>query len=662
MRGGTVPVARSRFELTETRWKELKKRAKAVSDDNNEIWEKASKNVDEAIRAIADKLTEVKGDHAASSGRTQAGLGSATVKLRAGNGRWALRVSGPLHEVEADEKSANIYLLPEIIDQNAKTVDTSSDSSAIAARGREATGARGLLQLWLGWSRRVVRRAAPLVLSFLAATGFTWALVVSVNHPRPSETRLDLSTTSQIHLAYSGSLQEDGISPVCGCLNEVDPNEWWGISGLARNTILERVGGGPYTKYSLFGPGPSEIRFAPDVFKTSARIFIIKHSFAHEGFDPRLLFSGKLPEGYQVVTMEDVEEPFISIISKSHIHVDLLSKFPAFAMLPLEASDVSIEREVGMYADAPSRLRLTERYSSWPHKFAKRSKDYRIEEFPSVDFVGPDIVFWTDSDNNADIVTPRKVFHGPPPSAGAVIGVFITKPPFATRVAIMPLTERERDREVAAPNPKFTYPSLSDDGGVRLTVLNPADLAREYSDIRDFVRRHPVEAVTEIPLSSSEIPVEDIDHPGPVLRGHVPPNSKIRLEFRYPPLPPQAGLNLFGPLKTLGVSEAVGSVSLGNSRAVPADRSIVEIGDISDINRDRGVISLPPDRNDTMKVNFRATGDVFIDGKPLSRQLQLSSLKPSEIGYLSGAVGSLLIAVLFGIRLRKRASIAHRSL
>jgi hypothetical protein len=388
------------------------------------------------------------------------------------------------------------------------------------------------------------------------------------------------------------------------------------------------------------------------VFKTTARIFIIKHSFGHEGFDARLMFSGKLPDGYQVVTMEDVEEPFISIITKSHIHVDMLGKFPAFAMLPLERSDVFIEREVGMYADAPSRLRLTESYWSWPHKFAKRPIDRRIEEFPSVDFVGPDIVFWTDSENNADIVTSQKVFHGPPPSEGAVIGVFITKPPFATRVAIMPLTERERDREVAAPNPKFTYPSLSDDGGVRLTVLNPADIAREYSDIRDFVRRHPVEAVTEIPLSSREIPVVDMDNPGPVLRGKVPPDTKIRLEFRYPPIPPQAGLNVFGPLGTFGVLKAVGSVSLGNSRAVSVDQSTVEIGDISEINRDRGVISLPADRNDTMKVNFRATGDVFIDAKPLPRPFQLSSLTAGEIGYLLGATLALVLAILFVVRLR----------
>jgi|GEM_PF-3094033 len=655
MKDAVVPVARSRFELIEIRWKDLKKRKKVESDEDNSIWGQASKNVDEAIRAIAEKLTEVKGDQAASRGRTQAGLGSATVKLRTGDGRWALRVSGPLHEVETDEKSANIYLLPAIIDRSANPVENSLPSSA-AAESPERSRVRRFLHGFRG----PARRAAPFLISLLAAAAFIWPLAISLNQPRPSEARLDLSTTGQIHLLYSG-LQEDGISPVCGCPNEVDPNEWWGISGLARNVLLERIGGGPYTKYSLFGPGPSEIRFAPDVFKTSARIFIVKHSFGHEGFDARLLFSGKLPEGYKVVTMEDVEEPFISIISKSHIHVDMLGKFPAFAMLPLEGSNVFIEREVGMYADAPSRLKLTESYRSWPHKFAHRPIDRRIEEFPAVDFVGPDIVFWTDSDKNADIVTSQKVFHGPPPSEGAVIGVFITKPPFATRVAIMPLTERERDREVTEPNSKFTYPSLGDDGGVRLTILNPADVAREYSDIRDFVRGHPVTAVTEIPLSRSEIPVVDMDNPGPVLRGKVPPNAKIRLEFRYPPLPPPAGFNVFGPLGSFGVANAVGSVSLGHSRSIPVDQSTVEIGKLSQINRDRGVLTLPPDRNDSIKANFRATGDLVIDQKLQQPPFQLSSVKAGDLWYLAGAIVSLLFVVLFAVRLRMRPWIANQS-
>src|ERR1043165_2645005 len=658
MTGAVLPVARSRFELTHTRWTELMKRRKVASDDDNSIWGQASKNVDEAIRAVADKLSAANDDRvsAAARGRTQAGCGSAAVKLRTGDGRWALRISGPLQEAEGDEKRANIYLLPEIIDRSAISAEAASASSAATEKGNHAGRVRGVLRVWFEWTRRIRHRAWPLLVSVLAAAAFTWALVASLNRPEPSEVRLDLSTTDSVHLAW-GNLQAFGISPVCGCPNEVDPNEWWGISGLARNVGLERIGGGPYTKYSLFGPGASEVRVTPDAFKTSARVFVVKHSFGHEGFDARLLLSGKLPDGYQIVTMEDIEEPFISIIAKSHIHVDILGKVPAFAMLPLEGSNVFIDREVGMYADAPSRLRITEHYSGWPHKFAKRPIDSRIEEFPAVDFVGPDIVFWTDSDHNADIVTPQKVFHGPRPSENEVIGVFITKPPFATRVSIMPLTERERDREVAAPNPKFTYPSLHDDGGVRLTILNPADVAREYSDIREFAQRHPVMAVTGIPLWPSEIPVEDINNPGgPIYRGRVPPGTKTRMEFRYPPLPPQAGFNVFGPLFTLGINKAVGSVSLGHSRAISLDQSIVEMGNFSEINRDRGVLALPVDRNDAIKANFRATGDVFVDGKALSRPLQLSSLSGREIGYLTGALVSFALAIFFAVRLRRRSS------
>jgi hypothetical protein len=111
-----LPPVHSRFDLTEILWTDLKKKNRATDDTTNAIWQKASKKVDEAIRAVAKKLSQDGTNSGeAATLRKQPGLGVANVNFSIGDTVWTLRISGPLHEVSADERSANINLVPAIV-------------------------------------------------------------------------------------------------------------------------------------------------------------------------------------------------------------------------------------------------------------------------------------------------------------------------------------------------------------------------------------------------------------------------------------------------------------------------------------------------------------------------------------------------------------------
>jgi hypothetical protein len=503
---------------------------------------------------------------------------------------------------------------------------------------RRSTGRVGFARL-----RHGARKFGALLFLLLGA-GCVYAAVLSIiRTPTATASKVDVVTSGGVHLQYRG-FQRDGTSPVCGCKEELDPNDWWGISSLAREVSMFRSGGPPYTKYVVTGAEPKQIQWLPGLFKTRAQIFILRQPFGGEGFNPRLLSSGKMPGGYEIVTLDEVDEAFIYIITKAPLRVNLLSKVPVFAMLPMANSEITAHRTVGSYASAASRVTITENYKPWIIPPSGELDEDGPYEFPIVDFVGPDVVFWTE--HSADIVTEHKAYHYPQDGGIYLMGVFVTKPPFASRVGVMPLTDAQRNEDVTTLGIKTKTPILTKGGTFQIEIPNPVDQMRDYSQIYSYARAHPSLPVDNIPLT-----YHTFGGPSDKPPLTLPNDFGLKNEFSYPPIPPMAGFNVFGPLSSVKVDAAQGSLSeeSGASAIRLNVPSTVELLDISGINRDRGILTLPADSKETIRLNLRATGDVFVDGKkrPLSPWTQ--RLAGTHVVYLFSAAGFLVVAIFLAL-------------
>jgi hypothetical protein len=628
IRAAKLPVPRSRYELTQT-WYDKLAGPSPPSDDSNKLWDLAYKNVDDAIRTVAERIAKASDTTVAAKSSPSSGFAEGIAEFLVGKIAWELRVSGPLHDPSTDANRANIRLLPSIVEQR-KAVQPL----------RMSLLRRAALSIGIRRVSPFARRLIALILLLLCAA-CTYAYLIAVRRtPTAAASKVDVVTSGDVHLQYRG-FQHDGTSPVCGCKEELDPNDWWGISSLAREVSMFRSGGPPYTKYVLTGAEPKQIQWQPGLFKTRAQIFVLKQPFGAEGFNPRLLSSGKMPGGYEVVTVDEVDEAFIYIITQAPLHVNLLSKVPVFAMLPMANSEITAHRTVGLYASAASRVTITENYKPWVIPPSKELDEDGPYEFPIVDFVGPDIVFWTES--AADIVTEHKAYQHPLGGGTYLMGVFVTKPPFTSRVGVMPLTVAERDEDVTTLGMKTKTPILTKGGTFQIEIPNPIDQMHDYSQIYSYARAHPSLPVDHIPLIYHEF-VGPPDKPPLIL----PDDFGFKNQFNYPPLPPLAGFNVFGPLSSVKVDGAHGSVSgeSGESDMHLNSGSTVERHNISQVNPDRGILTLPTDSKDTIRLNLRATGDIFVDGRERLLSPWNRWLGGARIAYLISAAGLLMLAIL----------------
>jgi hypothetical protein len=643
IKAGEMPAPRSRFELAQAWNDELVRRSKAENedsnkqpenDDSNRFWTLAYTNVDDAIRTVAERIANASDTPApVPKSSPSSGFAEGTARFHVGKIAWALRISGPLHGASDDKNRENIRLFPEIVDQRKA-----------AKPFRMPLFRRVLLSMGLRRISPLARMLAAFVFLILGAT-CAYAFIISViRTPTATAAKFDVVTTGDVHLRYRG-FQHAGTSPVCGCDVEVDSNKWWGISSLARDLNMFRSGGPPYTKYVLSGPGPSDgIDWLPGLFKTTARIFILKQPFGGEGFNPQLLSTGKIPGGYEIVTTEEVEEAFIYFITAGPLHVHLFSKVPVFAMLPIEDSELTAHRSVGMYASAASRVIITENYKRWNIPSSGELVDDGRYEFPIVDFVGPDVLFW--SEHPADIVTEHKAYHYPVDGGNYLIGIYVTKPPFTSRVGVMPLTVSQRNEDVTTLGTQIKTGFITEPGTFQIEIPNPVDQMHDYSQIYAYLKAHPKLPVDGIPMTTHTL--QPLDGPPNMPNLQYPDDYKFKNEFGYPPIPPMAGFNVFGPLLSLKTDSTHGSVSAesGDSVIRVNDGSAVELRNIAQINPDRGVLTLPSDSKDTIHVNLRATGDVFVNGKKTSLLHWTRWISAARVAYLVGIVCSLLFAIL----------------
>lgn len=362
-----------------------------------------------------------------------------------------------------------------------------------------------------------------------------------------------LTKFGDITLEYNSS-QHTGISPLCGCYAEMEADKWRGITFVARNMTIERKGDLPSTEYIITGAVPEEIKWYDSLYKLEATIFEIAIPI-EEVFDPAVLIAGHFPPNYKVSVLADSKaERYINLITTESINVSLLGDVPISAWIPAKESRVSIKYEKGMFPSSSARLSITETYKNW----AKRFKDepsggetIAKGDYPIGDFLGPNVVFWS-SAYDSTIVT-ESGFTARPSTKQAnqqlVRAILVTKPPFSARVACMPVsgsTAENYANEAAAGKAWPWIRHLDTIGQVEVTVMDPERESESFQAIYKKMQEKDTVWIDNIQTTLG--PIGDKKH------------EKIKMEFRYPPIPPKTGLNIFGSMSYLNLTSALGKL------------------------------------------------------------------------------------------------------
>jgi hypothetical protein len=272
----------------------------------------------------------------------------------------------------------------------------------------------------------------------------------------------------------------------------------------------------------------------------------------------------------------------------------------------------ALARHVAFPRARPAAL-LTEGYTSREGIDAK-NRQTQLQGYPLGDFLGPEIVFWT-TDPMASIpvgglVPPRST---PPESEDVVTALVIHSGDYAARVAATPVTAdiynkllpSLRGRKGASGKYIITPPL--DRGTVELSDDAPLS-ASQYQHMRAYVQRNPMTTTTL--HSNLVIGNESIDR--------YSPEDDMKESFAYPPLPPDDGFNVFGPLSELDFSSARGAISAsGHEIALnaPRDVAITGLRRLTDSRNGQQLVPVPLDTTQAnADINFSGVGQLSLDG------------------------------------------------
>jgi hypothetical protein len=149
----------------------------------------------------------------------------------------------------------------------------------------------------LTWRRLsfMLRRASPVLFVLMACIVF----FLFLRRGSPSPARVNLSEFGDISFEYD-SPQGTGISPLCGCVSDLEADEWRGLTFVAQNLELHRSGGLPLTEYFITGAVPNHIKWRPSLYQLQCNIYEIALPLG-EAFDPAMLVHKPLPASYTVI-------------------------------------------------------------------------------------------------------------------------------------------------------------------------------------------------------------------------------------------------------------------------------------------------------------------------------------------------------------------------
>jgi hypothetical protein len=368
-------------------------------------------------------------------------------------------------------------------------------------------------------------------------------------------------------------------------------------------------------------------------------------------FDPRWLLSPRTLKAHgHVVKQRIIEAAFLNLVTANELHVALLGQTPVAAWIPFPGSHVAIDETPTAFPAEAGLQRLVERY---PRNIGDeaRTEATTLQRYPLGDFLGPDVVVWTD-DPTAGVLGRdlERSDEAKEHLSGVVTAFRITGSTYSTRIAAVPLSTDARKgleqeaRDDPAGARKTMFSESSDDGEIQLTVDVPVT-PDEYTNMR---RRLAADDTVAVKSHWDSYEVDNATGKTTPMTGPV-----VEVE-RYPPLPSNAGFNLFGPMLKLVLHDARGALMFGD-RAVNLEApSIVSLSGIGVLHRpssDQSVAVPMASSGHRADLQFSTVGTVTVNDETETSYLRRhrSGIESITLIATVGGVALALLQVLVGL-------------
>jgi hypothetical protein len=442
----------------------------------------------------------------------------------------------------------------------------------------------------------------------------------------------------------AGTQANGGISPVCGCAHP-HLHQWRGIAFAGRKVTLSHAGS-PWTQWVVSSAEPSAVELSGGAELMQATAIRLR---SHGRFDPFSLINDE--SGHGTVHLEreiPVEAEKFSIVTPSSLHVGMSGAVPVGAWIPFPGSWIDLTESTSPFPGSSQQPRLVEHYPAdvgfWPdNEGNEHPKEPQI--FPLGDFLGPNLLLWTDNPQARIVGTS----FNRPAGKDVITAVIVSRAVFSTRIAVAPapsgfpvLAEHLSfaDEEDSA---EYIVDGSGAAGTVAVTVDQPLSEG-EYRGVRQRVLSNP--------RTWREVP------PNPEYEAEAA-EAPFWREEHFPPLPRQAGFSVWGPLRTIELDQVHGALTVGDENVDLSGAGEVQINEVQAFRNsdDEELITAPlATSGRAANVQFEAKGTVSVNGIPQSTNRTLIEPVWGVVALLVGFAGSI-IALLNGLlRIRERGS------
>jgi hypothetical protein len=219
-------------------------------------------------------------------------------------------------------------------------------------------------------------------------------------------------------------------------------------------------------------------------------------------FDPRWMLRGHLSQHGEILAKTALSGRAFSLYTRHGIRLAMLGSVPVGAWVPFPGSAVTLASERSEFFADNLNSRIVERYPGTigVHPVPNRKGLWSSEPqyFPLGDFLGPNVVVWSEDPGTRIIGTPFER----PSRPGVVTAFLIGDTNFSTRIAVAPVSLEgiEDMADFAQQNPRSAredlYAQDVPEGVISLTVERALN-EEEYADLK---RRVAAQPVTWVPI------------------------------------------------------------------------------------------------------------------------------------------------------------------
>jgi hypothetical protein len=309
----------------------------------------------------------------------------------------------------------------------------------------------------------------------------------------------------------------------------------------------------------------------------------------------------------------------------------------------MENSNVSIKYQLRRDISDPTITIIKEQYlASTPEELnqvwtERGTYDQTKMSMPLGDFLGPNVIFWNE-DENTSILASSKVVYIPDKNITGkkLVKAFVANPPFAIRVVAIPFDEDSliKTQDEAPYRGDGDYSPMTsqgrfDNGEANIKIYTPDNQAKEFEQVYQSMKQ---EGATVSDFKTYN--VKEIEGG--------------KMQFKYPPIPPNNGFNIFGEINKLKVDSTLGNILIGaRSYNIEAPANL-ELRDIKKFEIKNGVMEIPIQIGLDVapsKIQLNATSEIYVNDESITRRLDNNKTLIDYIVLLGTAIGTIVAIV-----------------